>query len=72
MIIALDSTFAFRPIIKNLLKKNKKKKKLFTGKLDTETKKLMNKPRCGVPDRVRPGSSSSRQKRFALQGRNMQ
>ncbi|XP_046456168.1 uncharacterized protein LOC124203539 [Daphnia pulex] len=39
-----------------------------TGKLDEATKELMNKPRCGVPDRIRPGSSRTRPKRFALEG----
>ncbi|XP_046458980.1 uncharacterized protein LOC124205578 [Daphnia pulex] len=39
-----------------------------TGKLDKATKELMNKPRCGVADRIRPGHSSTRQKRFVIQG----
>ncbi|XP_046637960.1 uncharacterized protein LOC124316201 [Daphnia pulicaria] len=38
-----------------------------TGILDEATKELMNKPRCGVPDRIRSGSSSTRRKRFAIQ-----
>jgi hypothetical protein len=42
--------------------------KWFAGKLDKATKELMNKPRCGVADRLRPSSSSTRQKRFAIQG----
>jgi hypothetical protein len=32
----------------------------------------MNKPRCGVPDRIRPGSSRTRPKRFALEGMDIQ
>jgi hypothetical protein len=46
--------------------------KWFAGKLDKATKELMNKPRCGVPDRIRPGHSSTRQKRFVIQGRDKQ
>ncbi len=32
----------------------------------------MNKPRCGVADRLRPSSSNTRRKRFAIQGRDKQ
>ncbi|XP_046637880.1 uncharacterized protein LOC124316155 isoform X3 [Daphnia pulicaria] len=39
-----------------------------TGELDKETLELINKPRCGVADRIRPSSSSTRRKRFAIQG----
>ncbi|XP_046637955.1 uncharacterized protein LOC124316198 isoform X2 [Daphnia pulicaria] len=39
-----------------------------TGELDKETLEVMNKPRCGIPDRIRPGHSSTRRKRFAIQG----
>jgi hypothetical protein len=43
-------------------------KKWFAGKLDKATKELMNKPRCGVADRIRSGHSSTGQKRFAIEG----
>ena len=36
-----------------------------TGELDTDTKMMMNKPRCGVKDVV---GHSARTKRYALQG----
>ncbi|XP_046458981.1 hatching enzyme-like isoform X1 [Daphnia pulex] len=39
-----------------------------TGELDKETLELINKPRCGVADRTRTGHSSTRRKRFAIQG----
>ncbi|XP_046456176.1 matrix metalloproteinase-9-like [Daphnia pulex] len=39
-----------------------------TGEIDNETCEVMSKPRCGVPDRIRPGHSSTRQKRFVIQG----
>jgi hypothetical protein len=47
-------------------------KKWFAGNLDKETLEVMNKPRCGVPDRIRPSSSRTRPKRFALEGMDMQ
>ena len=37
------------------------------GELDKETEETMMLPRCGVKDKVGPGSDS-RSKRYALQG----
>ena len=38
-----------------------------TGDLDTETREMMNRPRCGVKDMV-GHTSTKRRKRYALQG----
>jgi hypothetical protein len=54
------------------IKKSLLLEKCFAGKLDKATKELMNKPRCGVADRLRPSSSNTRRKRFAIQGRDKQ
>jgi hypothetical protein len=57
-------------IINRLRKEKFFFKKWFAGEIDNETLEMMSKPRCGVPDRVRPGFSNTRQKRFAIQGRD--
>jgi hypothetical protein len=69
-------TFAFRPYfnksIMYIVLRENVFKKWFAGELDKETLEVMNKPRCGIPDRIRTAHSSTRRKRFAIQGRDKQ
>ena len=43
-----------------------------TGQLDGETLEMMERPRCGVRDRIGEGARARRRKRFVLQGSRWQ
>ena len=43
---------------------------MFSGVLDEDTKTWMSKPRCGVPDIIRQGSSARRKRHVDIQGTN--